>query len=77
MRFNTISEKMDQYISPLANKLCQQRHLKAIRDAFTFMLLITLFGSIPIIFKAASVTDDTHIGFLLAWANLVEKYDLI
>lgn len=28
MRFNTISEKMDQYISPLANKLSQQRRRK-------------------------------------------------
>lgn len=44
MRFNTISEKMDQYISPLANKLSQQRHLKATRDAFMSMLPITLFG---------------------------------
>lgn len=51
MRFNTISEKMDQYISPLANKLSQQRHLKATRDAFMSMLPITLFGSIPIILK--------------------------
>lgn len=77
MRFNTISEKMDQYISPLANKLSQQRHLKATRDAFMSMLPITLFGSIPIILKAAPVTDDTKNGFLLAWANFAEKYDLI
>ncbi|MBC1648193.1 PTS sugar transporter subunit IIC [Listeria welshimeri] len=77
MRFNTISEKMDQYISPLANKLSQQRHLKATRDAFMSMLPITLFGSIPIILKAAPVTDDTKNGFLLGWANFAEKYDLI
>lgn len=77
MRFNTISEKMDQYISPLANKLSQQRHLKATRDAFMSMLPITLFGSIPIILKAAPVTDDTQNGFLLGWANFAEKYDLI
>ncbi|MBC8845099.1 PTS sugar transporter subunit IIC, partial [Escherichia coli] len=70
-------EKMDQYISPLANKLSQQRHLKATRDAFMSMLPITLFGSIPIILKAAPVTDDTKNGFLLAWANFAEKYDLI
>lgn len=59
MNFDSISAKMDQYISPIANKLSQQRHLKAIRDAFMSMLPITLFGSIPIILNAAPVTEDT------------------
>jgi len=76
MNFDNISAKMDQYISPIANKLSQQRHLKAIRDAFMSMLPITLFGSIPIILNAAPVTEETTNGFLLAWANFAEKNSL-
>lgn len=76
MNFDSISAKMDQYISPIANKLSQQRHLKAIRDAFMSMLPITLFGSIPIILNAAPVTEDTTNIFLLAWADFAEKNSL-
>lgn len=77
MGFDTFSDKMDQYISPLANKLSQQRHLKATRDAFMSMLPITLFGSIPIILKAAPVTEDTQNSLLLAWGRFAEKNDFI
>lgn len=77
MGFSTLSEKMDQYISPLANKLSQQRHLKATRDAFMSMLPITLFGSIPIILNAAPVTENTTNGFLLAWASFAEQNSMI
>ncbi|MGG5317129.1 PTS sugar transporter subunit IIC [Enterococcus sp. AZ072] len=77
MGFNTLSEKMDQYISPLANKLSQQRHLKATRDAFMSMLPITLFGSIPIILNAAPVTENTTNRFLLAWASFAEQNSMI
>ncbi|MGL4695574.1 PTS sugar transporter subunit IIC [Enterococcus larvae] len=77
MGFSTLSGKMDQYISPIANKLSQQRHLKATRDAFMSMLPITLFGSIPIILKAAPVTEDTTNGFILAWADFAEKNGMI
>ncbi|WP_440897316.1 PTS sugar transporter subunit IIC [Amphibacillus sp. Q70] len=77
MGFSTLSEKVDQYISPFANKLSQQRHLKAIRDAFISMLPITLFGSIPIILSAAPVTENTTNSFLLAWANFAEENSLV
>ena len=77
MGFSTFSDTMDKYISPLANKLSQQRHLKATRDAFMSMLPITLFGSIPIILNAPPVTEDTKNGFLLAWARFAEKNGLV
>jgi len=77
MDFDSITDKMDRYISPMANKLSQQRHLKAIRDAFLSILPITLFGSIPIILNAAPVTDDTTNSFLLAWADFAEKNSLV
>lgn len=77
MGFSTLSEKVDQYISPFANKLSQQRHLKATRDAFMSMLPITLFGSIPIILNAAPVTENTTNRFLLAWASFAEKNSLM
>ena len=77
MGFSTFSDTMDKYISPLANKLSQQRHLKATRDAFMSMLPITLFGSIPIILNAPPVTEDTKNGFLMAWASFAEKNGLV
>ncbi|MGX2944110.1 PTS sugar transporter subunit IIC [Enterococcus alishanensis] len=77
MNFSVISEKMDRYISPFANKLSQQRHLKATRDAFMSMLPLTLFGSIPLILGAAPVTEDTTNRFILAWASFAEKNSLI
>ena len=77
MNIDVLSDKMEKYISPFANKMSQQRHLKATRDAFMSILPITLFGSIPIIIKAAPVTDDTTNGLILAWANFANKYALI
>ncbi|WP_429976171.1 PTS sugar transporter subunit IIC [Enterococcus sp. DIV0086] len=77
MGFSKFSDTMDKYISPLANKLSQQRHLKATRDAFMSMLPITLFGSIPIILNAPPVTKDTKNIFLLAWASFAEKNSLV
>lgn len=77
MGFESLSASMDKYISPLANKLSQQRHLKATRDAFMSMLPITLFGSIPIIINAAPVTDDTTNSFLLAWAEFANNNSMI
>lgn len=77
MNIDALSDKMEKYISPFANKMSQQRHLKATRDAFMSILPITLFGSIPIIIKAAPVTDDTTNGLILAWANFANKYALI
>ena len=77
MKIDALSDKMEKYISPFANKMSQQRHLKATRDAFMSILPITLFGSIPIIIKAAPVTDDTTNGLILAWANFANKYALI
>lgn len=77
MNIDVLSDKMEKYISPFANKMSQQRHLKATRDTFMSILPITLFGSIPIIIKAAPVTDDTTNGLILAWANFANKYALI
>lgn len=77
MNIDVLSDKMEKYITPFANKMSQQRHLKATRDAFMSILPITLFGSIPIIIKAAPVTDDTTNGLILAWANFANKYALI
>lgn len=73
MNFNTINEKMEQYILPVANKMSAQRHLKAIRDAFISLMPITLMGGIASILKAAPVTEGTTNGILLAWAAFAEN----
>ncbi|MCD5000933.1 PTS sugar transporter subunit IIC [Enterococcus saccharolyticus] len=77
MGFQSLSDSMDKYISPFANKLSQQRHLKATRDTFMSMLPITLFGSLPIIINAAPVTDDTTNKLLLAWADFANNNSMI
>lgn len=73
MNLNTINEKMEKHILPLANKLSSQRHLKAIRDAFMTLLPITLMGGIASVLGAAPVTETTTNGFLLAWAEFGTK----
>lgn len=77
MLFEKISESMDKYITPIANKLSQQRHLKATRDTFMSMLPIMLFGSIPIIINAPPVTENTTNSLLLAWADFANTHSMI
>ncbi|MFC6346868.1 PTS sugar transporter subunit IIC [Vagococcus carniphilus] len=77
MNFNNFSNSVNKYISPVANKLSQQRHLKAIRDAFMSLLPITLFGSIPIIIKALPLPENPTNSFLITWKEFLEKNDLV
>lgn len=77
MNFNNFSNSVSKYITPMANKLSQQRHLKAIRDAFMSLLPITLFGSIPIIIKALPLPENPSNSFLIFWKEFLEKNDLV
>lgn len=77
MNFNNFSNSVNKYISPVANKLSQQRHLKAIRDAFMSLLPITLFGSIPIIIKALPLPENPTNSFLITLKEFLEKNDLV
>lgn len=77
MNFDTLSEKMEKHILPLANKMSSQRHLKAIRDAFISLMPITLAGGIAAILGSAPVTETTTNGFLLAWAAFAEQNSLL
>lgn len=72
MDFNRVTGAMDKYITPLATKLSQQRHLRAIRDTFMSILPITLFGSIPVILAAAPPVSKNSNHFLVAWANFAD-----
>ena len=77
MSFQTMNEKIEKHILPIANKLSSQRHLRAIRDAFISLLPITLMGGVTAVISAAPVTEETTNGFLLAWASFVQQNSML
>lgn len=77
MNFNSINEKMEKYILPLANKMSSQRHLKAIRDAFISLMPITLMGGIAAILSSAPGAEGSTNAFLVAWANFASTNSLL
>ena len=77
MSFQTMNEKIEKHILPIANKLSSQRHLRAIRDAFISLLPITLMGGVTAVIGAAPVTEETTNGFLLAWASFAQDNSML
>jgi len=77
MNFDDITNLINRTLSPLATKMSQQRHLKAIRDAFMSILPITLFGSIPTILTSIPIPENTTNSFLIWWMNLVEEHGIV
>lgn len=77
MTFQSLNERIEKHILPLANKLSSQRHLRAIRDAFISLLPITLMGGVTAVIGAAPVTETTTNGFLLAWSSFAEQNSLL
>ena len=65
---------IEKYLVPVANKLSQQRYLKAIRDAFMSLIPITLAGGIAAVLSAAPATEGTTNGFMLAWKAFAEQH---
>ncbi len=72
-----MSQVMESRIMPIANKMGQQRHLAAIRDAFITLLPINLMGGLAAIIKSPPVTDSTTNGLLLAWKHFVDANGFI
>ena len=61
-----------KYVMPLANKLGNEIHLRAIRDAFMSLLPITFTGGIAAVLSSAPSVDAAGTGITLAWARFVE-----
>ena len=66
-----IQEKMDATLVPLAAKLNSQRHVAAVRDAFTFAFPLTLAGSIIVLINYAVLSPDGFVAKILHLGTLI------
>lgn len=64
---------MMEKVMPIANKLNQQRHLAAIRDAMTLLIPLTIIGGFAILLAQPPVPAGSTNGFLLAWKAWANK----
>lgn len=62
---NSMQEKMEATLVPLAAKINGQRHVAAVRDAFTLAFPMTLAGSIIVLINYAILSPDGFIAKLL------------
>ena len=66
-----LQEKMDATLVPLAAKLNAQRHVAAVRDAFTLAFPLTLAGSIIVLINYALLSPDGFVAKLLHLGTLI------
>lgn len=71
MNIQEMGQAMEQYVMPVANKLGNERHLRAIRDAFMSLLPITFTGGIAAVLSSAPSVENAGNGITLAWAQFV------
>jgi len=71
--FTTFQNKLESILMPVSQKLSEQRHLAAIRDAMTILIPLTIIGGFSILLAQPPVDPTTITGsnifykFLLAW----------
>lgn len=66
-----IQSKMESTLVPFASKLNSQRHVAAIRDAFTLVFPLTLSGSLIVLINYAILSPDGFIAKLLHLGTLI------
>lgn len=67
MGLEAVSAKMEQYVMPVANKLGNECHLRAIRDAFMSLLPINFMGGIAAVISSLPFVDGSATVF--SWIN--------
>ena len=67
----TMQAKMDATLVPVAAKLNAQRHVSAVRDAFTLAFPLTLAGSIITLVNFAVLSPDGFIAKILHLGSLI------
>ncbi len=77
MNIQGISQKMEQYVMPVADKLGNERHLRAIRDAFMSLLPLTFTGGIAAVLSSAPSVETAGNGITMAWAQFVANYSTV
>lgn len=68
---DVMQEKMDATLVPVAAKINAQRHMAAVRDAFTLAFPLTLAGSIIVLINYAILSPDGFIAKLLRLGSLI------
>lgn len=68
-----LQEKLEKFLLPISEKLSNQRHLGAVRDAMGILIPLTIIGGFAILLAQPPVNPETMTGsnffydFLLAW----------
>lgn len=77
MGIQSISGAMEKYVMPVADKMGNECHLRAIRDAFVSLLPITFIGGMGAVLSAAPSVETAGTGFTLGWAKFVADNSMI
>lgn len=67
----TFQRKMEEILIPIALKINKQRHIAAIRDAFTLVFPLTLAGSIIVLINFAVLSPDGFIAKIFRLGQLI------
>lgn len=73
--FNSMQEKLTNFLMPIATKLGNQRHLDAVRQGITILIPLTIIGGFSILLAQPPVNPETmtdsnfFFKFLLTWYN--------
>ncbi|MDA0150012.1 PTS sugar transporter subunit IIC [Vibrio sp. LaRot3] len=68
---------VEKHIAPLAVKVGNQPHVRAMRDGFIVAMPFIIVGSFLLIFRFPPFSPETKMGFARAWLDAAEKYDQI
>ncbi|WP_367566879.1 PTS sugar transporter subunit IIC [Lacrimispora sp.] len=77
MGIQSISGAMEKYVMPVADKMGNECHLRAIRDAFVSLLPITFIGGMGAVISSAPSVETAGTGFTLGWAKFVADNSMI
>ena len=77
-KMDKFQEKLQKVLVPIADKLSNQRHLAAVRDAMGILIPLTIIGGFAILLAQPPVNPETlkatnfFTSFLLSWYNWVQ-----
>lgn len=77
MNIEKMSQSMEKYVMPVAEKFGNERHLQAIRDAFMSLLPLTFTGGIAAVINSAPSVETAGSGLTMAWAKFAAENSMI
>lgn len=72
-----IQSFMERYFVPLAAKINGQRHVAAVRDAFTLSFPLTMGGSMVLLINYVLLDPTGFIAKLLHLGDLISKFSSV